>query len=317
MDIDYFKTFNQVVVSGSFTKAAQALYLTQPAISMQIQALEKFLKVSLFDRSRRQISLTKEGEVLFEYTQRIFQLFDEVQSVFQNISKLQVGHLTIGATGVMATYYLTRFIRHFHERFPGIELDILSGNSHRVAEMVASGEVELGFTGRSVIRSPLQQIFLHRENYIMVVGKNSPLASRAMDELTPEDLLGVPFVMREKGTRIRAKMDYWFKRYTASQKPENTVTLSNLEATKNLIRSGYGVTVIPHLAVSEEIKQGDLIELKVKGLNLIVDYYLSSNSERSLSPAALGFISLMHENPPNNEWESFPELLDNLLGNSR
>lgn len=317
MDIDHFKTFNQVVISGSFTKASQALYLTQPAISMQIQALEKFLKVSLFDRSRRQISLTKEGEVLFEYTQRIFQLFDEVQSVFQDISKLQVGRLTIGATGVMATYYLTRFIRHFHERFPGIELDILSGNSHRVAEMVLNGEVELGFAGRSVIRSQLQQIFLHRENYIMVVGKSSPLASRTEDILTPEDFLEIPFVMREKGTRIRAKMDYWFKRHAALQKPENTVTLSNLEATKRLIRSGYGVTVIPHLAVSEEVKQGDLVELKVKGLNLMVDYYLSCNSERSLSPAALGFISLLHEDIPGNEWESFPELMENILGNHR
>ncbi len=317
MDIGHFKTFNQVAVSGSFTKAAQALYLSQPAISMQIQALETYLKVSLFDRSRRKISLTREGEVLFEYTQRIFQLFDEVQCVFQNISKLQVGRLTIGATGVMATYYLTRFIRRFHERFPGIELEILSGNSYRIAELVASGEAELGFAGRSVIPSQLQQVFLHRENYMMVVGKSSPLASRAGELLTPDALLEMPFVMREKGTRIRAKMHAWFKRHTATLTPENTVTLSNLEATKRLIGSGYGISAIPHLAVSSEVEQGELVEIKVKGFNLAVDYYLVCHSERSLSRAALGFISLMHEDSTSHDWGSFPELLDNTFGHHR
>lgn len=308
MDIDHFKTFNQIVISGSFTKAAQALFITQPAISMQIQALETFLKVPLFDRSRRQISLTKEGEALFEYTQRIFQLFDEVQSVFQDISKLQVGRLTIGATGVMVTYYLTYFIRYFHERFPGIELEILSGNTHRVAEMVANGEAELGFSGRSVIRSPLQQIFLHRENYVMVASKHSPLAERVNEVILPEELLNMQFVMREKGTRIRTKMDSWFKRHTSPQMPENTVTLSNLEATKRLILSGYGVTAIPQLAVTEEIKNGDLVELNVKGFNMAIDYYLLRDSEKTLSRAALGFISLLHEEAPNHDWSAFPEI---------
>lgn len=317
MDIHHFKTFNQVVISGSFTKAAQALFLSQPAISMQIQALENFLKVSLFDRSRRQVSLTKEGEVLFEYTQRIFLLFDEVQSVFQDISKLQVGRLRIGATGVMGTYYLTRFIRRFHERFPGIELEILTGNSWRIAELVAAGEVELGFAGRSVIRSQLQQVLLHRENYKMVVGQSSPLATQAKEVLSPEVLLEMPFVLREKGTRIRAKMSAWFKRHTNALIPENTVTLSNIEATKRLIGSGYGVTAIPHLAVADELEQGQLIELKVKGFNLVVDYYLVCHSERTLSQAALGFISLMHQDAPNNNWGAIPEILNNSFGRQR
>lgn len=317
MDIDHFKTFNQVVISGSFTKAAQALFLSQPAISMQIQALESYLKVSLFDRSRRQISLTKEGEVLFEYTQRIFHLFDEVQSVFQDISKLQVGRLTIGATGVMGTYYLTRFIQRFHERFPGIELEILTGNSHRIAELVASGEAELGFAGRSAIRSPLQQVFLHRENYKMVVGKHSPLSAYASRELSPAQLLETPFIMREKGTRMRAKMNSWFKRHSANIMPQNRVTLSNLEATKRLIGSGYGVTAIPHLAISDELDNGDLVELKVKGFNLSVDYYLVCHGEHSLSRAALGFISLLYDDSPDNEWGRFPELLENIFRNHR
>ncbi|MFC0225282.1 LysR family transcriptional regulator [Serratia aquatilis] len=317
MDIHHFKTFNQVVISGSFTKAAQALFLSQPAISMQIQALEGFLKVTLFDRSRRQVSLTREGEVLFEYTQRIFSLFDEVQSVFQDISKLQVGRLRIGATGVMGTYYLTRFIRRFHECFPGIELEILTGNSWRIAELVSAGEVELGFAGRSVIRSQLQQVLLHRENYKMVVGKSSALAAHAEETLSPEILLEMPFVMREKGTKIRAKMSAWFKRHTDVLTPENTVTLSNIEATKRLIASGYGVTSIPYLAVSDQLAQGELIELKVKGFNLVVDYYLVCHSERRLSQAALGFISLMREDAPNTDWGAFPELLNSIPGRKR
>lgn len=313
MDIGYFKTFNQVAISGSFTKAAQVLYLSQPAISQQIQSLETYLKVSLFDRSRRQIRLTREGEELFAYTQRIFQLFDDIQRAFQNISKLKVGRLTIAATGVMGTYYLTRFIRRFHERFPGIELEILSGNSHRVAGLVTSGEAELGFAGSSVFLSQLKQIFLHRENYVMVVGKNSSLAGQAATPMTAEMLLQVPFVMREKGTRIRAKMNAWLKRHASTIPPHNTVTLSNLEAAKRLIRSGYGISPIPHMAVVNEIAQGELVEIKVNGFNLAVDYYLLYHSEHSLSHAAMGFIALMHEDPLTSGLDNTPELLDNAF----
>ena len=317
MDIDHFKTFNQVVISGSFTKAARVLFLSQPAISMQIQSLESYLKVSLFDRSRRQISLTKEGEVLFEYTQRIFHLFDEVQSVFQDISKLRVGRLTIGATSVMINYYLTHFIQRFQTSFPGIELEILTGNSHHIAELVACGEAELGFAGRSMSRSQLHLTFLHREDYKIVVGRDSPLAIYAGQDIEPDLLLEFPFIMREKGTRIRTKMNSWFKRHSTDATSQNRVTLSNLEATKRLIKSGYGVSAIPHLAVSDELKSGDLIEINVKGFNLSVDYYLINPSGHSLSRAALGFISLLYDDPRGDEWSRSPELLENIFGDHR
>lgn len=308
MDIYHFRTFHRVAVSGSFTKAAQSLFLTQPAVSMQIQTLETFLKVTLFDRSRRQIRLTREGEILFDYTQRIFGLFDEVQNVFQDLSQLQVGRLSIGATSVMGTYYLTNFISRFNEQFPRIDLEIRIGNSQLIAELVAEGEIELGFAGRSFIPPQLQQVFLHREQYTMVVGPDSPLAGRAQST-TPHELINMPFIMREKGTRIRSKISNWLKKHTGRDTPQNMVTLSSMEASKRLVASGYGVTALPHLAVSREIDNGQLIPLTVKHFELGVDYYLLYHGKKNLPHAASSFLSLLHADATGHTWPGLPESL--------
>lgn len=295
MNLDHLKAFHRVAVAGSFTRAAQELFLTQPAISMQIQALETALKVRLFDRSHRKISLTSEGDVLFSYTRRLFDLFDEVQSVFQDVSGLQAGKLSFGASAVMGTYFLTQFIGIFNKRYPRVEFDIRIANSHQVLENVINGEIELGIAGRALTPPQLTRVFLHREPYVVVAAPDSPLA-RTGEMVSLSELMSASFVLRERGARARVKLSSWFREVAGYDIHESSVTISSLEATKRLVASGFGVTALPRIAVAEELARGALVKLEVQNFDLVIDYHLFYQTGRSLSRAARGFLSLLAEN---------------------
>lgn len=293
MNIDHLRSFHRVAMAGSFTKAARELFLTQPAVSMHVQALEADLGVALFDRTRRQIRLTGEGETLFAYTSKLFGLFDELREVFHGLSGLQAGRLALGATMAMGAYNLTGRIARFNKRYPRIEFDLQIANSRRVAEMVDSGEVELGFAPQSEGGAHLTQLFLHREKMVVVTAPDSPLAGKGL--LTAQDLIAVPFVMREKGTRMRTRFSGWFSEKTGLPGPGHVVTLSNLEATKRLVASGYGAAALPAITVEQELAAGTLAALTVAGLDLCIDYYLLFNPGRRLSKAATAFLSLLRQ----------------------
>lgn len=295
MNLDHLRAFHRVATNGSFTKAAQELFITQPAISLQIQSLETALKVRLFDRSHRKISLTSEGEVLFSYTKRLFDLFDEVQSVFQDLSGLQAGRLGAGASAVMGTYFLTRYIALFNKRFPRVEFDIRIANSHHILEQVISGEIEIGVAGRALTPPQLTRVFLHREPYVVVTSPQSPLAK--IHGIVPlEELVKFPFVLRERGTRARVKLGSWFREVAGSDIHAGSVTIANLEATKRLVASGFGVSALPQLAVTEELANGVLVRVDVEKFDLVIDYHLFFQTNRILSRAARSFLALLYEN---------------------
>lgn len=298
MNLDHLKAFHRIATNGSFTRAAQELFVTQPAISMQIQALETSLKVKLFDRSHRKINLTGEGEALFSYTKRLFDLFDEIESVFQDLSGLQAGRLGVGASAVMGTYFLTHYIALFNKRFPRVEFDIRIANSHHILEQVINGEIEIGVAGRAFTPPQLTRVFLHREPYIVVCSPQSPLA--ALDHAVAlEELAKVPFVLRERGTRTRVKLGSWFREVSGRNIHESSVTIANLAATKRLVASGFGVTALPQLAVAEDIARGTLVEIEVEKFDLVIDYHLFFQTGRMLSRAARSFLALLDENGYN------------------
>lgn len=116
MNLEHLKTFHVVASLGSFTEAAKALYMTQPAVSQQIQGIEHALRNPLFDRSKRQIRLTAKGKILFSYTQKLFGIFREIENVFSDLNHLLTGELTIAASAVMGNYFLSSFIGEFYKK---------------------------------------------------------------------------------------------------------------------------------------------------------------------------------------------------------
>ncbi len=292
MNIDYLKTFFRVAETQSFTQAARDLYLTQPAVSQQIQNLENSLKVTLFDRSRRKILLTEEGRLLFAYAQKIFSLVQDLENAFESLSDLGQGHINIGATAIMGSYYLPWYISRFHELHPGVRIALSVENSHDVAELVHQDKLDLGFGGSSLQHPGLTRHFMHREPLIWVCAPSMRLASE-QGALEAHKLLEEALLLREPGTRVTNKVLEWLKTHGCERMPA-LFTVNNMEALKALVAQGMGITVLPRSAAWRDIEAGLLVQLAVADFDLHTDYFMLYVPGRSMSHAVKSFLNLLY-----------------------
>lgn len=293
MKLDQLKSFHRVALTGSFTQAARDLFLTQPAVSRQIQLLEHAMGVRLFDRSGKKMRPTSEGEILLSYTERLFEIYTEIETLFDRLHSLEKGKVTIGSTAVLGTYFLPKLIGRFSKKYPGIDIDVHIGNSHKVMAMLLAGQVDLGFAGRESTERRLSGVLLHREKLLMVSSSDNPLAGRTSVEL--EDLDQTPFIWREKGTRTRALVNRWFTKSRSGFYPRKSIELQSLEAAKRTVVEGFGVTVLPEISIMRELHLGLLRRIPLKGFDIFFDYYLFYRRGKKISKAAEAFLEMLAE----------------------
>ena len=295
MNLEHLKTFHVVASLGSFTEAAKALYMTQPAVSQQIQGIEHALRNPLFDRSKRQIRLTAKGKILFSYTQKLFGNFREIENVFSDLNHLLTGELTIAASAVMGNYFLSSFIAEFYKKYPLISIRLEMGDSAYVTHLVEEGLADVALSRHVRNLKHCKQKLLIKEPYVCVCGPSSPLAALKRP-LSAKEFAENYLVMRQKGSRMRSKLEEWFKSvgvYEFLSTP--VIEVNSLESSKQLIARGFGAAAFPSIAVRQELKRESLIMLSVENFSVTADYFLGYNDKRELSPAAFEFISLLTE----------------------
>lgn len=291
MNFDQLKTFHHVAQTGSFTLAARELFITQPAVSQQIKALEFFLGITLFDRSGKQVRLSSEGEILLSYTGRLFHIYDEIEAIFSHMQDLKKGKVTIGSTAVIGTYFLPRIIGQYNKRYPGIELDLKMGNSNMVHSMLADGKIDLGFAGKVGTHPGFAGTLIHRERLLLVVSPEHAIAAKR--SVAADELIKIPFIWREKGTQTRELVSQWFVRNAGRNYPANSIELHNIEAAKRMAAEGYGITIVPEISVRREMHLGLLKSIALKGFDLTFDYYLFFMKGKILSKAAEAFLAMV------------------------
>jgi DNA-binding transcriptional LysR family regulator len=291
MNVDQIRAFHKVAATGSFTRAARELFLTQSAVSQQIRALEDEIGGRLFDRSGRMVRLTGEGEVLLTYAKRLFDLHEEIETLFNDLRKLEKGRIAVGATAVIGTYFMPAVISAYHRQYPGIEIDLRMGNSEAIQRMILDREADLGVAGMIKKHRTLNSAFIHREELLFVCSPRNPLADRKT--VTIAELDRIPFIWRERGTQTLAIVKKWFQANTAEDFPRQTLSLANMEAAKRIVEEGYGVTIIPASAASREIESGLLKRLTVTDFDLTVDYGLYYPKGRPFSRAAEAFLEVI------------------------
>lgn len=295
MNLEHLKTFHVVASLGSFTEAAKALYMTQPAVSQQIQGIEHALRNPLFDRSKRHIRLTAKGKILFSYTQKLFGIFREIENVFSDLNHLLTGELTIAASAVMGNYFLSSFIAEFYKKYPLISIRLEMGDSAYVTHLVEEGLADVALSRHVRNLKHCKQKLLIKEPYVCVCGPSSPLAALKRP-LSAKEFAENYLVMRQKGSRMRSKLEEWFKSvgvYEFLSTP--VIEVNSLESSKQLIARGFGAAAFPSIAVRQELKRESLIMLSVENFSVTADYFLGYNDKRELSPAAFEFISLLTE----------------------
>ena len=245
MNLEHLKTFHVVASLGSFTEAAKALYMTQPAVSQQIQGIEHALRNPLFDRSKRQIRLTAKGKILFSYTQKLFGIFREIENVFSDLNHLLTGELTVAASAVMGNYFLSSFIAEFYKKYPLISIRLEMGDSAYVTHLVEEGLADVALSRHVRNLKYCKQKLLIKEPYVCVCGPSSPLAALKRP-LSAKEFAENYLVMRQKGSRMRSKLEEWFKSvgvYEFLSTP--VIEVNSLESSKQLIArfrcSGFSI----------------------------------------------------------------------------
>lgn len=293
MNLEHLKTFHVVASLGSFTEASKVLFLSQPAVSQQIQGLEHALKNPLFDRGKRQIRLTARGKILFNHTQRLFGIFKEIENVFNDLNHLQTGELTIAASAVMGNYFLPELIAEFSKTYPLINIRLEMGDSAYVTSLVEKGSADLALSRHVEGLKNCRQELFSKEPYVCVCAPAFPLAAHKK-AVSAEEFGKNYLVMRQRGSRMRSKIEEWFASVGASEYLSSPqVEVNSLESSKHLIERGLGMAAFPLVAVKEELKQGKLLEVHVKDFFVTADYFLGVNPGQDLSPAALKFFTLL------------------------
>ncbi len=296
MNCNQIQTFQTVAATGSFTEASRSLLISQSAVSQQIRSLELSLGVQLFDRSGKDVTLTREGQLLLSRAERITNTLQEIRMLFEDLSNLERGRLDIGASAVFGTYFLPRLIGLFHSEHPAIAIDLHAGNSHQIISQLVHGEIEFGFGGLFVDEPKVEYTLIHQEPIVAVVDSRHPLAKER--NIAPEDLKDINLILREKGTRIRAETDAWLARIDKAWLPRQTIEMQNMEITKKLIAEGFGMTIIPRIAVQSQLESGAFTALDLINFDLSAYYYLYTPRHRRLSRAARAMLALMLETIP-------------------
>src|SRR5579871_75270 len=217
MDLRQLEAFVVVVQRESFTRAAEALHLTQPAVTRQVAALETQLNTRLLERMGRHVELTASGEALYRYATEILRLVQEAQRAVMDVDSGVAGRLSVGASSTTATYILPPLLRRFRETHPGVELSIHTGISAQIVERVLANEVDIGIVTGSREQAGLVTLSLTTYETVVVVYPEHPPARRQQVEggeksdpprgVGADELAGSPLILMEEGTNLRTYVD--------------------------------------------------------------------------------------------------------------
>ncbi len=246
MEFDQLKGFYHVARLESFTEAAQKLYLTQPAISLQVKALEEELGEKLFERTGRRIKLTHAGEILFRHAEEIVGKMDEIRSVMGDLHALERGRFSLGTSDTTSLYFIPELIKEFRNTYPNIELKMVNRISSEVIRRILDCEVDLGIVSLPVSDSRLQVLPLIKHPLVCVVSKDNSLAGRKL--VRPIELAGQPMLALERESTTRKRIDSYLVQNGVHLK--TVMELGSFEIIKKFVAIGLGLSIIPQRAVS-------------------------------------------------------------------
>lgn len=294
MNLYRLRIFLAVARRLSYSRAAEDLFISQPAVSRHVASLEKELGVQLLGQSGNRVFLTETGRMVLGYAQRLFDVEEELVRALAEVANLGRGHLRLGASSTPGVYLLPRAVAAFQERYPGIDMGLLVANSQEVETRVLAGELDLGFVGMG-FRPGLQSIPYARDRLVIVAPPSHPLASEGSIPL--ERLRSERFLLREPGSGTRRVLEDELGRREFQL--GRVMELAGCEAVKRGVMAGMGIAAVSGYSVEVELRQGLLRGLPVEGLRLERDISIISRKDVRPPAAALAFAALAHKLPPS------------------
>ncbi len=254
------QVFHTVARLLSFTKAAETLHMTQPAVTFQVRQLEEHFNTRLFDRTHNRISLTDAGVRVNEYAERIFQLYGEMENSIREMTGEISGAVTIGASTTVAEYMLPSLLGDFKEKYPEVNLHLKVSNSEGIVSMVENNTIDLGVVESPVANKNLMVEICKYDQLVVIMPPNHPLAERR--QVSFKDILQYPFICREEGSGTREVISEYLGSMSCCDRDLNIVMeLGSPEAIKGAVEAGMGLSVVSSATIQKELKLGTLVSI--------------------------------------------------------
>ena len=280
-----------VAKGGSFKNAAQSLFLTQPAVSLQIQNLEKQLKTNLFDRTKKQIELTEAGTLLLRYSNRILALCEESSRVLDDLSELQSGKLVIGASQTTGTYLMPKIIGLFQQKYPNINVQLNVDSTRKVAWHLMNRQVDIGIVGGKIpkeLRKILEITPYVEDELALIVPPSHPYVK--LECIKKEDLYDLKFISLNSYSTIRTVVDDTLSKNGIDvTRLKVEMELNSIEAIKNAVQSSLGAAVVSVSAITKELELNLLNCVRIEDVKINRKLCIILNPNRYKSKASENF----------------------------
>ena len=254
------QVFHTVARLLSFTKAAETLHMTQPAVTFQVRQLEEHFNTRLFDRTHNRISLTEAGERVFGYADQIFELYAEMENAVRELTGEISGALILGASTTIAEYMLPALLGNFKTKYPDVNIQLKVSNSEGIVHMVENNDIDLGVVESPVANKNLVVEVCRYDQLVVVVPPNHPLAGE--ESVSINRLLEFPFICREEGSGTREVISESLHNAGANTTQLNvSMELGSPEAVKGAVEAGMGVSIVSRATISKELELGTLVAI--------------------------------------------------------
>jgi DNA-binding transcriptional LysR family regulator len=290
MDFDHLITFVEIVKQGSFSRAGQKLFRSQPAVSAQIRQLEQEYGQKLFDRVGKSIQLTTAGEALLEYAAKLLTLRNESLRAVADQASTPRGTLAIGANEATCLYVLPDIFAEFHRHYPQVQISIYRNFSHKVMEKIEDGTVDVGIVTLPV-KSPSLRIYpIFRDRIMLMTSPSSPLAKQK--SVTTAEIAEQPLIFPRTGF-MRRIHDKQFHPYRS--RLHITMELPSVGMIKRFVAAGLGVSLISESFVRDEVRSGKAKLIPVSDMEIWRELGLVHRRDRTLPRSASAFIALVRQ----------------------
>lgn len=292
MDLKTLEVFCRIVELRSFTRAAEAVSLTQPTVSGHIKELEAELGLPLLDRAGRTVTPTRAGEILYGYARRILGLRVEAQQAIGEHKGGLTGTLAVGGSSIPGAYVLPPLIAAFKQDHPEATLTLHVSDSREIARGVGDGTYEVGMVGARFGEGRIRYDRYTQDELVLTVPPSHPWAARGTVRL--RDLIGQPVIMREKGSGTRKVMEKALADHAVdAQRLRVVLEIGSNEAVRQAVKAGAGIAVVSRRAIQDDIRCGLLAGLRFQGTRLVRDVFLVTHRTRSRSPLGEAFAKFL------------------------
>ena len=296
MKLKQLEVFVAVADHKSFSRAAEALYLTQPTVSVYISGLEKELNAKLFARNTKEICMTEQGTQLYQYAREILILQDQIMELFAADSRKAKPRLVVAASTVPSRYLLPDILARYKEKYPYGQLELRESDSARVIADVASHVVDVGFTGTVIENKSCRYLPFYEDELVVIMPNTERYRAILEQERDLDWIRQEPLLMREEGSGTRKEAEKQLRLFGLDvAKLHVAASVESTETIKRSVKNGIGITIISSLAVREEIAAGTVLAFPVGKNRSMRKLYLVYNNSYALSRQAEKLVKVVQE----------------------